>query len=107
MFDDDEPPVRLIDPHKEVLTGTGCELDAIGDLPDVDLPRAKVETDASYRERLAVKLTSWFDTLTPAIATGEYLDHWHRGATSGETNAPPDDTKPRENHVRDAVRANS
>ena len=48
----------------------------------------------------------------PAVATGVYLDQWlightHVAPTSGETTAPPDDTKPRENHVRDAVRANS
>lgn len=47
---------------------------------------------------------------TPAIATGEYLDLWvheWRGPMGTVTSAPPDDTKPRENHVRDAVRANS
>jgi hypothetical protein len=34
-------------------------------------------------------------------------EHIWRGPTNGgETTAPPDDTKPRQNHVRDAVRAN-
>lgn len=47
-----------------------------------------------------------------AVATGEYLDQWsmsheHSAPTSGETTAPSDDTEPRQNHVRDAVRANS
>jgi hypothetical protein len=34
-------------------------------------------------------------------------EHVHRAPSeSSETTAPPDDTEPRQNHVRDAVRAN-
>jgi hypothetical protein len=80
MFDDDEPPIRLIDPHREVLTGTGYDLDEIGALPDVDLPRAGVEPDADYRARLMVRLRELLvAALTPAVATGEYLDRWMMG----------------------------
>jgi hypothetical protein len=99
MFDDDEPPVRLIDPQQEVLTGIGYHLDAVGELPDVNLPRDAGETDASYRERLDAKLSSWLDAFTLVAATGEYLDLWF-----GTETTAPDDTQP--NHVRDAVRAN-
>lgn len=37
-------------------------------------------------------------------AADEHL--WRGPASGGETTAPPDDTKPRQNHVRDAVREN-
>ncbi|WP_155308304.1 hypothetical protein [Burkholderia gladioli] len=38
------------------MTAVGHELDGIGELIDVDLPRLSVETDQAYRERLIVKL---------------------------------------------------
>lgn len=42
---------------------------------------------------------AWLDIKT---ATGEWLDQWSNHTHT----APPDDTKPRQNHVRDAVEAN-
>jgi hypothetical protein len=56
MFDDDEPPVRLIDPHKDVLIETGYGLDAIGALEDIKLPRNSGEPDDPYRARLIEQL---------------------------------------------------
>lgn len=86
MFDDDEPPVIFIDPHEAVLTDTGYALDALGSLDGVKLPRHSIEPDADYRVRLIARLR------------GETKPHWLDFV---------DDTKPRANHVRDAVRANS
>jgi hypothetical protein len=91
--------MSLIDPRQTVLVEAGYGLDAIGAMRGVDLPRADVETDADYRARLMVRL--WeplVESLTPAVATGEYLDRWLLG------NRPVEEAGP--NHVRDAVRAN-
>lgn len=38
------------------MCAIGYELDGIGELDGVELPRADVETDQAYRERLIVKL---------------------------------------------------
>ena len=84
MFDDDEPPVRLIDPHNDVLIESGYGLDAIGSLDEVNLPRDGFEPDDIYRSKLMGKI--YAGTLEAVRST-----------------ASPDDTKPRENHVRDAV----
>ncbi len=104
--------LTLIDPRQTVVLESGYGLDRIGAMRGIDLPRASAETDLDYRARLMARL--WeplIDSIAPAVATGIYLDQWlightHGALTSGETTAPPDDTKPRENHVRDAVRAN-
>lgn len=93
-------PMTLIDPRQTVLVESGYGLDAIGAMRGVDLPRAGAEPDADYRARLMVRL--WeplVAALTPAVATGEYLDQW-----CINNRAPDEEAKP--NHVRDAVRAN-
>jgi hypothetical protein len=101
-----------IDPRQTIHLESGYGLDAIGAMKGVDLPRDGAEPDIDYRARLMVRLWEpMVAALTPAVATGEYLDLWwgaheHQGHVGTETTAPPDDTKPRENHVRDAVRAN-
>lgn len=56
MLDDDEPPVRLIDPHKDALIESGYGLDAIGALEEINLPRNGTETDMGYRLRLLAKM---------------------------------------------------
>jgi hypothetical protein len=85
MFDDDEPPVRLIDPQRDVLIETGYGLDDIGALAEVGLLRDGFEPDDIYRSRLMGRIFA--------------------GATeSARCATAPDDTTP--NHVRDAIRAN-
>jgi hypothetical protein len=94
--------LTLIDPRQTVLIESGHGLDSIGAMRGIDLPRDGIETDADYRARLMMRL--WEQTviaLTPAIATGEYLDAW---LLANKPPAPADESKP--NHVRDAVRAN-
>lgn len=96
--------MQFIDPYEALLIGSGYALDAVGSIKGMDLPRCGVEPDDIYRMRL---ISKWVLFLTPAVATGEYLDAWMshewHGPMGSETTAP-DDTKP--NHVRDAVRAN-
>jgi hypothetical protein len=84
---------RLFDTRDAVMLASGIRLDAFGRLPGIDLPRNGIEPDHDYRNRLIEKLRK--------------LSHIWPYSTSTETTAPPDDTKPRENHVRDAARANS
>lgn len=87
---------QFVDPYEALLVGSGYALDAIGSIKGIDLPRDGAEPDDVYRTRL---ISKWVLFLTPATATGEYLDRWF-----GTETTTPDDTKP--NHVRDAVRAN-
>jgi hypothetical protein len=54
--------------------------------------------NGDFAKAIADHLGLTIDALTPAVATGEYLDRWCLN------NRAPADTKP--NHVRDAVRAN-
>lgn len=163
--------IQFSGPRYSAMTAIGFELDGIGELNGVDMPRRDGEDDHTYRERLIPKLdwlcgvgkgmeylsmddfSKWemrlknsqpvevdglryfvqsisyecgrFEVwLTPCvpleliapyldikIATGEFLDQWTadhewRGPTIGETTTPPDDSTPKPNHVRDAVRAN-
>jgi hypothetical protein len=92
--------ITLIDPRQTVLIESGYGLDAIGAMKGVDLPRWVTETDHVYRKRLMDRLWEPLVTeLTPAVATGEYLDQWCLN-----NRAPAEEPKP--NHVRDAVRAN-
>jgi hypothetical protein len=101
--------MTLIDPRQAVMIESGLGLDAIGAMKGVDLPRDGVEPDVDYRSRLMVRLWNPLAVdLTPAVATGEYLNQWviareWRGPMGTETTAPADDSKPRQNHVRDAV----
>jgi len=79
-----------IDPRQTVHLESGYGLDAIGAMKGIDLPRNNTEPDALYRNRLTIRLWEW------------------RGPTSGdETTAPADDSKPRENHIRDAINASN
>lgn len=87
--------VRFIDPREVIWTAIGLELDAIGSMRYIDLPRADTDTDDDYRKRLIARMWEGVEALTPAVATGEYLDKWW-----------PEDTETRPNHVRDAVEAN-
>ena len=48
--------MRFIDPREAMLIETGCGLDAIGSLPDVNLPREGAEPDHDYRQRLIARL---------------------------------------------------
>lgn len=81
--------LTLIDPRQTIWLESGHALDAIGAMNHVDLPRRPGEPDHTYRQRLSVRLWEW------------------RGPThNGPTTAPHDDTKPRANHVRDAIEAN-
>lgn len=104
--------MTLLDPRQTVVLESGYGLDRIGAMRGIDLPRDGAEPDIDYRARLMVRLWEpMVAALTPAVATGEYLDLWraaheYQGHAGAETTTPPDDTKPRENHVRDAVRAN-
>lgn len=97
--------MSLIDPRQTVHIESGSGLDAIGAMNGVDLPRDGVEMDADYRVRLTARL--WeplMSDLNVAVATGEYLDEWcFRNSAPADL---ADDTKPSQNHVRDAVRAN-
>lgn len=98
--------MQLFDPYEAMLTGSGYALDAVGSIQGIDLPRNGAEPDDVYRTRL---ISKWVLFLTPATATGEYLDQWlmdheWRGPMGAETKAPDDE--PRQNHLRDAVRNN-
>lgn len=79
--------------------------------PDYPVIKTTEEADALADRGMQKLWGLLLGELTPAIAAGEYLDQWQmdhewRGPMGAETTAPPDDTKPRENHVRDAVQAN-
>jgi hypothetical protein len=92
--------VRFIDPREVIWTAIGLELDAIGSMRYIDLPQADTEKDDDYRKRLIARMWESVEALTPAVATGEYIDKWRI------ENRAPEDTELRPNHVRDAVEAN-
>ena len=48
--------VRFIDPREAVWTASGVQLDAIGSMNYVDLPRNQYEPDHEYRHRLITRL---------------------------------------------------
>ncbi|MDP9644581.1 hypothetical protein [Paraburkholderia caledonica] len=62
-----------------------------------------------WNELLSVDMSTKMGSLGYVTLVDEPIDpacHVYDIVTSTETTVPPDDTKPRENHVRDAVRAN-
>jgi hypothetical protein len=84
-------------------------LDFIRDHPDAPLckehPNPAKEFKV-YLNRDSIEIAH--PTLPPMVMSygQSALDHEWRGPTSTETTAPADDSEPRPNHVRDAVRAN-